>query len=71
MREVETQTLVVDTRALLLDVGAQHVAQSLVQQVGSRVVALYGKTAAAVGRELACALFVNWSMVSRLCALIR
>ena len=50
--EVETEALVVDGRAFLLDMGAEDVAQGVVQQVGGRVVALDGKAAALVDFSL-------------------
>ena len=42
VREVEAQTVGRDQRAALLDVGAQHLAQGSIQQVGAGVVRLNG-----------------------------
>ncbi len=51
MRDVETQALGRDQRTLLRHMGAEHLAQSLVQQVGRRVVGAQPRTAGMIDRQ--------------------
>jgi hypothetical protein len=52
VREVEAQPVGRDQRALLRDVGAEHLAQRLVQQMGGRVVGADRRAARVIDHQV-------------------